>query len=130
MQNKNKQSTTMPSCVHEAHRGVERKFLARAVCMSVVQDVSTRGPLLLTRYIARGLGLERARGMLQVVDGGQRSGAQAIFESVLRGIRAMATKRRKHAGAHRTKRAPNRRVAFVRHFASIVKLRVADGAKV
>ena len=119
---------TMSWCLYEAHREAERKFLAQAVCMSVVQDASTRGPLLLTRYIACGPGLERACGILQVVDGRKHSGAQALAKSVLRGIRAMATKRRRHPGTYKTKTKQRRLVAFARHLASIVEVFVADGA--
>ncbi|MFM7984079.1 MAG: hypothetical protein ACKPKO_32615, partial [Candidatus Fonsibacter sp.] len=60
---------TLSVCLYEAHNDMERKFLARAVCMRVVQDASPQGALLLTRHIACGLGRERACGILQVVDG-------------------------------------------------------------
>ena len=87
-----RKQTTMAWCLYEAHRDKERKFLAKAVCMSIAQDASTRGPLLLTRYVACGPSLERASGILRVADAKQISGAPDLAKSVLRGIRAMATR--------------------------------------
>ena len=88
--------TTMSWCLYEAQREKERKFLAKAVCLSLAQDASTRGPLLLTRYVACGPNLERASGILRVADGKKISGAEDLAKSVFRGLRAMATARRPH----------------------------------
>ena len=66
--------------------------------------------------------------MLQVVDGGQHSGAQDLAKSVLRGIQAMATMRRRHSGTRTTQRKPQRLAAFAKHVASIAEFCVADGA--
>ena len=121
-------NTTMTWCLYEAHKEVERKFLARAVCMSLVQEASTRGPLLLTRYIACGPGPERACGILQVVDGKSHSGAQYLTKSVLCGNRRMATKRRGRPGAYNIKHKQKRLVAFAQRLAYMVEVLVADGA--
>ena len=59
----------MSWCLYEAHREIERKLLARAVCVSLIQDASSRGPLSLTRYVACGPDLEHTCGILQVVAG-------------------------------------------------------------
>ena len=120
--------TTMAWCLYEAHRDKERKFLAKAVCMSIAQDASTRGPLLLTRYVACGPSLERASGILRVADAKQISGAPDLAKSVLRGIRAMATKRRPHASMYNPARPAKRLKGFARHLASITEVFVADGA--
>jgi len=88
--------TTMAWCLYEAHREVERGVLAKAVCVSLVQDASTRGPLLLTRYVACGPLLQRFSGIMRIVRAGKHSGAQHLAGAVLGSIRAMATKRRTH----------------------------------
>ena len=70
-QKSTKQQThmTMSWCLYEAHKEMERTFFAHAMCVSLIQDASTQGPVLLTRCIACGPGLERACNILQVVDG-------------------------------------------------------------
>ena len=76
MHNK-KANAALSWCLYEARWEVERKLLARATCASLVQGASTRGPLLLTRYIACGPDLERTCGILQVLAGKTHSGALA-----------------------------------------------------
>ena len=105
-----------------------RKFLAKAVCLSLAQDASTRGPLLLTRYVACGPFLERASGILRVADGKKISGAADLAKSVLDGIREMATKRRPHPGMYEPTRPVKRLKSFAEHLASITEVFVADGA--
>jgi len=123
-----RKQTTMAWCLYEAHRDKERKFLAKAVCMSIAQDASTRGSLLLTRYVACGPSLERVSGILRVADAKQISGAPDLAKSVLRGIRAMATKRRPHAGTYEPAGPIKRLKGFADHLASITEVFVADGA--
>ena len=96
--------TSIAWCLYEAQREKERKFLAKAVCLSLAQDASTRGPLLLTRYVACGPFLERASGILRVADGKKISRAADLAKSVLDGIREMATKRRPHPRMYEPKR--------------------------
>jgi len=95
-----RKTTSLAWCLYEAQREKERAFLASAVCLSLAQDASTRGPLLLTRYVACGPSLERASGILRVADGKKISGAEDLAKSVLGGIRAMATRRRPHPGMY------------------------------
>jgi hypothetical protein len=120
--------TTMAWCLYEAHREVERKVLAKAVCVSLVQDASVRGPLLLTRYVACGPLLQRSSGIMRIARSGKHSGAQHLADAVLGSIREMATKGRKHACMYRPRQKPRRLVAFARHLAAIVEVFVADGA--
>ena len=123
-----RKQTTMAWCLYEAQRDTERKFLAKAVCMSIAQDASTRGSLLLTRYVACGPSLERVSGILRVADAKKISGAPDLAKSVLRGIRAMATKRRPHAGMYEHAGPIKRLKGFADHLASITEVFVADGA--
>ena len=123
-----RKKTSMAWCLYEAQREKERKFLAKAVCLSLAQDASTRGPLLLTRYVACGPSLERASGILRVADGKKISGAEDLAKSVLRGIRAMATKRRPHAGMYTPARPVKRLKSLADHIAAITEVFVADGA--
>ena len=66
--------------------------------------------------------------MLQVAAGKNKSGAQDLAKSVLRGIRGMATKRRAHPGTYDIKQKEKRLVSFAQRLASIVEVFVADGA--
>jgi hypothetical protein len=88
--------TSIAWCLYEAQQEKAHKFLAKAVCLSLAQDASTQGPLLLTRYVACGPFLERASGIVRIAGGKKISGAADLAKSVLNGIRAMATKRRPH----------------------------------
>lgn len=99
---------TMSWCLYEAHREVERKFLAKAVCMIIAQDASTRGPLLLTRYVACGPTLERSSGILRIAYAGNKSGAHDLAKAVHNSIRNIATKRRPHPNMYKPSRPPKR----------------------
>jgi hypothetical protein len=120
--------TSIAWSLYEAQREKERKFLAKAVCLSLAQDASTRGPLLLTRYVACGPFLERASGILRGADGKNISGAEDLAKSVLNGVRAMATKRRPHPAMYKPKRPVKRLKSLAEHLASITEVFVADGA--
>ncbi|MFM7984303.1 MAG: hypothetical protein ACKPKO_33765, partial [Candidatus Fonsibacter sp.] len=120
--------TTMAWCLYEAHKYKERKFLAKAACMSIAQYASTRGPLLLTRYVACGPSLGRVSGILRVADAKQIAGAPDLAKSVLRGIRAMATERRPHASMYEPAGPLKRLKGFADHLVSITEVFVADGA--
>ena len=71
---------------------MERKFIAKAVCMSIAQDASTRGPLLLTRYVACGPTLERSSGVLRIAYASNQSGAHDLAKAVHKSINNIATK--------------------------------------
>ena len=120
--------TTMSWCLYEAQREVERRVLAKAVCVSLVQDASARGPLLLTRYVACGPLLQRSSGILRICPAGGHSGAQDLAKSVLGSIQAMGTKRRMHANMYKPIEKARRIPAFARKLAAIVEVFVADGA--
>ena len=105
-------------CLPEAQRE-EPTFLASAVCLSTAQDASTRGPLLLTRYVARGPSLERASGMLRAAACKKISGAEDLAKPVLRCIRAMATRRSPRPGMYTAARPARRRKSLTKHIAAI-----------
>ena len=121
-------NTTMAWCLYEAQREAERKVLAKAVCVSLVQDASTRGPLLLTRYVACGPRLQRSSGILRIAPAGKHSGAQDLAKAVLGSIQAMATKRRRHGSMYKPKQHPRRLFGFARALSGMVEVFVADGA--
>jgi len=120
--------TTMSWCLFEAQREKERNFLANAVCLSVAQDASIRGPLLLTRYVACGPSLERVSGILRVADAQRISGAEDLANSVFKGFRDMATARRPHPTMMQPARPAKRLKTLEAHLASITEVFVADGA--
>ena len=102
-----------------AQREKDQTFLASAVCLSIAPDASTRGPLRLTRYVACGPSLERASGMLRAADGKKISGAEDLAKSVLRCVRAMATRRRPRLGMCTAARPARRRKSLTKHIAAI-----------
>ena len=80
--------------LYEAHRDKGRKLLGQAGRMSLMQDASARGSLLLTRYVASGPGLVRASGILLVADARKVSRALRLADPVLKGLRSFATHKR------------------------------------
>ena len=121
-------ASTMSWCLYEAYREAERKFLAKATCMSLAQDASTRGPYLLTRYVACGPTLERRAGVLMITDQ-KGSGAADLACSVIRSIRlGISVKGHPHPSTYTPAQPPERLQDFAKHLESITEVFVADGA--
>ena len=120
-------ATAMAWCLYEAYRDEERDFLAKAICMSVAQDASTRGHMLLTRYVACGPTLERRCGVLRLAPE-KVSGAVGLAEATRKAIRSMAYRRLPHSKQFKPRQPVEKLADLARHLEHITEVFVADGA--
>ena len=122
-----KRSTSMAWCLYEAFREEERAFLDKAICMSVAQDASTRGHMLLTRYVACSPNMERRSGVLRITPA-KAAGAVDLARAVRKAVRSMAYMRVPHAGLLKLKKAAALVEDLAGHLEEITEVFVADGA--